>query len=164
MLSMGGSKSEQIDWRGFGPSPHLRVMPQPWRRSEIIEITDLSESGDSGGESISSRNSQQPTPEKTNTSSLFREHVAPVSITATQYMTHPQRVDRATGSNSPPHGLSPATASSSRRGTPSKGNGKAKEVTSTTTPQACESSSSQQSANCLPPASERKPGDLCTFA
>lgn len=148
----------------FGPGPHLYVMSQPWRRSQIIEIIDSSESGDSGGESIFSRNSQQPASEETKTSSFFREHVAPVSIMATQYMTHSQSVDRATGSNSRPHGLSPVTGSSSRSGTPSKGKGKAKKVTSTTTPQACESSSSQRNANCLPPASDRRPDDLCTFA
>lgn len=153
----------------FGPGPHLYVMSQPWRRSEIIEITDSSESSDSGGESIFSRNSQQPASEETKTSSFFREHVAPVSIMATQYMTHSQSVDRATGSNSRPHGLSPVTTSSSRSGTsrsgtPSKGKGKAKKVTSTTVPQTCESSSSQRNANCLPPASDWGPDDLCTFA
>jgi len=138
-------------------------MSQPRRRPEIIEIADLSESSDSGGEFLFSRNSQPPASAQTNTSSLFREHIAPVSITATQYTTYPQSVDRAAGSNSPPHGLSPVTASS-RSGTRSKGKGKAKEATSTTTPQACESSSSQRNANCLPPASESRPGNLCTFA
>lgn len=162
-FSMEGSKCEQIDWRDFGPVPHLCVMPQPWRRSEIIEINDSSESGDSGGESIFSRNSRLMS-ERTNTPPLFREHAAPVSITVAQLTTHSQSVDRPTGSNSRPHGLSPVTASSSRSGTPGKGEGKAKEITSITTPQACESSSSQRNATCLPPASERQPDDFCTFA
>ena len=159
---MGGSKCEQIDWRGFGPVPHLCAMPQPWRLPEIIQINDSSESGDSGGESFFSSSSRLRS-ERPNTPPLFREHAAPVSIMATQLTTHSQSVDRPTGSNLRPHGLGPVTASS-RSGTPGKGKGKAKEVTSITTTQACESSSSQRNTTCLPPASERRPDDLCTFA
>ena len=139
-------------------------MSQPWRRSEIIELTDSSQSGDSGGESVFSKSHRRLESESTNTSSLFREHVAPVSITVTQHATHVQSMDRPTGSNSQPHGLSPVTASGSRSGTPGKGKGRAKEVTSITVSQACEGGSSQRNANSLPPASEGRPDDLCTFA
>ena len=139
-------------------------MPQPWRRSEIIELTDSSQSGDSGGEAIFSTNHRRLESGRTNTPSLFHEHVAPASMTVTQYTAHCQSVDRLTGSNSQPHGLSPVTASSSRSGTPGKGKGKAKEVTSVTTPQACENGSSQRNGSYLPPVSEGRPDDLCTFA
>jgi len=147
----------------FWTSPHLCAMHQPWRRSEIIEISDSDESGDSGGESHFSRKSKQPVSERTNTSSLFRMHVAPVSITVTQHTSHSQNVDRATDSSSRPHRLSPVAASS-RSGAPGKGKGKAKEITSSTMSQACESNSSQRNASCLPPASEGRPDDRCTFA
>jgi hypothetical protein len=148
----------------FWTSPHLCAMPQPWRRSEIIEISDSDESDDSWGEPLFSRGSQELISERTNTSSLFRGYVVPVSITVTQHTTHSQSVDRATVSSSQPHGLSSVTAPSSRSGTPGKGKGKAKEITSITTSQACASSSSQRNAICLPPASERRPDDPCTSA
>lgn len=137
------------------PSPF--PMPQPWRRSEIIEISDSDESDDSWAQTLFPRESQQLVSQQSNRPSLFPEHVAPVSITVTQNTT---RSDPAAGSSSPLH----ETAANSRSRTPVKGKGKAQEVISTTTSQACESSSSQRSANRLPPAVETRPDDHCMFA
>jgi hypothetical protein len=160
---MGGSKREQIDsevWTG----PHQSVMPQPWRRSEIIEIIDSDESDDSGGELHFSRNSQQVAVQRKNASSLC-EHVAPVSTMVTQHTTRSQSVGRAAGSSWQPHGFGPATPSSSRSGTLGKGKGEAEEATSISTPQAGGSSPSWQRANRLPLAPEtRRPDDRCMFA
>lgn len=156
MFSMEGSKGSQID---FWTSPYLSAMPQPWRRSEIIEISDSDESDNSDTESLSSRSSRQLTSQRTKISS-FRQHTAPVSTTVAQHTSPSQSVDRATSSSLQPYGLSSATVvSSSWSGTPIKGKGKAKEITSVTNTQACESGNSQQSAYCLPFADDR-----CTFA
>jgi hypothetical protein len=145
--------------------PSSFAMPQPWRRSEIIEITDSDDSGDSGGEFFFSRNSQQLASQRTN-ASLLHERVKPMSLTVTGHTTRSQSVDLATGPSSQSLGLSPATASSSRSRTQIEGKGKAKEVTSIATHTSSQVSggSSQLGANRLPHTLEKRSDDRCTFA